>query len=57
MDLSVELVDFFHIFRTKYAQETIKMVGKKLRLGLINMADSSVCNANINASDIRKLRT
>lgn len=45
MDLSVELVDFFHIFRTKYAQEIIKIVGKKFRLGLIKMADSSLFKA------------
>lgn len=44
MDLSVELVDFFHIFRTKYAQEIIK-IGKKFRLGLIKMADSSLFKA------------
>lgn len=44
MDLSVELVDFFHIFRTKYAEEIIKIVGKKFRLGLIKMADSSLFN-------------
>ena len=45
MDLSVEIVDFFHIFRTKYAKEIIKIVGKKFRLGLIKMADSSLFKA------------